>query len=464
MSLADLIHKKLTFPALLWKHGLRIGDHLRVLEHTQFLSEEELRQRQGKALREIISYAVTHVPYYRQVFVELHANPEDIQDIEDLAKLPRLTKDLIRKAGNRLYSDDFREGQTRKKRTGGSTSVPLHLIVDNDAWNFKYAATWRANRWAGYDLGDKLAALWGDTDKPLTWRQRIHRALFDRAIYLDTLKIDEAYMAEFVVNMRRFRPRILMGHAHSLFIFADYLGARGQTDLGIKGVISTAEMLSDSERERIEEVFGPILFNRYGCEEVSIIAAECETHDGLHINSDGLIVEIGPAEAGEPGPLLITDLVNHAMPLIRYEIGDMADWKTGPCDCGRGLPRLDKVHGRSTDFLYTPEGKAVSGVSILDTFTIHIPGIKQVQIIQDKIDFISIRVVKADDFSQASDEDLRDKVPQIFGDRMRCEIVYVDRIEQTRRGKYCFSICNLGTEDKKQAGLGSSGTDRGETS
>ena len=220
-------------------------------------------------------------------------------------------------------------------------------------------------------------------------------------------------------------------------------------------------MLSDLQRRRIEEVFGPILFNRYGCEELSIIAAECEAHDGLHINSDGLIVETVGADADEPEPIVVTDLVNRAMPLIRYEIGDMATLKPGPCQCGRGLPRLSRLHGRTADFLFTPEGKAISGISILDTFTIHLPGLKQVQIIQEKVDFIVVRVVKGDDFNRSSDPCLREKIAVIFGERMHFDIVYVDRIEPTRRGKYRFSICNLSEADRPRLGGTSTRTDRG---
>jgi phenylacetate-CoA ligase len=205
-------------------------------------------------------------------------------------------------------------------------------------------------------------------------------------------------------------------------------------------------MLYKTERYKIESVFGKILYNRYGCEELSIIASECSEHDGLHINAEGLYVEVLDGDNQVPGKLVITDLWNKGMPLIRYEIGDMATTKRGLCRCGRGLPRLGEIYGRTSDFLQSPDGKLVSGISILDTFTIHIPGIKQVQIIQDVIDNLHFKIVKDENFNEDSLALLAQNVRTIFGDQMKHETEIVDRIPQTSRGKYKFSICNIPPE------------------
>jgi phenylacetate-CoA ligase len=137
------------------------------------------------------------------------------------------------------------------------------------------------------------------------------------------------------------------------------------------------------------------------------------------------------------------------MPLIRYEIGDMATTRSGSCRCGRGLPRLGKIYGRTSDFLLSPDGKRVSGISILDTFTIHIPGIKQVQIIQNEIDTLHFRIVKDNDFSDNSLTILAENVRSVFGPEMKHETEFVDRIPQTRRGKYRFSICNVSSRQDR---------------
>lgn len=449
MKFYNLIFNHFIAPFYLKRDKRNIYPILEEVNKAQFLTPEEIKKNQLKKLKKIIKYAYDNVPYYQQKYSEIGFLPEDLKSLNDIKRLPILTKDAIREHKMDLVSRKFKPENLIKKRTGGSTSVPLHFFWDHRAATFKYACTIRANNWAGYNMGDKLAAIWGDTDKKINLKQKIRRFLYERVIYLDTLKMDEAYMKQFFARMKRFKPQIMMGHAHSIFVFAEFVASSNIEPPPIKGIISTAEMLYDYEREKIEQVFGKVLFNRYGCEELSIIAAECEEHDGLHINTDGLVVEIIDQKDDLPGKLIITDLVNYGMPFIRYEIGDMATFKEGKCACGRGLPRLGKLYGRTSDFLYTPEGKMISGISVLDTFAIHVPGVKQVQFIQEEIDRLTINIVKDKSFGEQSFNELKVKIPHFFGDKMRYELKFLDKIPQTERGKYRFSICKISPSEIK---------------
>jgi phenylacetate-CoA ligase len=441
--------KYLTIPLYDRRENKIVRPYLQGLLRSQYYSVEQIRVLQLERLKSIVSYAAAHCEFYKKRFHDCGFAPDDLRSFDDLSQIPALTKDDIRQNLNDMISDEFRIENLIYKRTGGSTSVPLKLYVDQTATNLKLAAAIRHNRWAGYERGDKLAAVWGDTDKKYSFKEKLYNLFNTRAIYLDTLKMSEEYMMAFVARLQKYRPSVMMGHAHSLYTFAFFIDDHGISDLGIKSIISTAEILYDHERAKIESVFGKILFNRYGCEELSIIASECEKHDGLHINAEGLYIEIAGGDNNEPGRLLITDLWNRGMPFIRYEIGDMATSKSGDCACGRGLPRLGKIYGRTADLLYTPDGRAISGISVLDTFTIHVPGIKQVQIIQNDIDRLNFKVVKGDDFDDGSMRIFEQKIPQFFGEAMKYNIEFVDKIPQTRRGKYRFSICNLQSNKKK---------------
>jgi len=217
----------------------------------------------------------------------------------------------------------------------------------------------------------------------------------------------------------------------------------GFDDIAFDGIISTAETLLPSERADIEGRFGQIVFDRYGCEEVSLIASECIAHDGLHMSAEGIYVEVIGGDATTPGSVVVTDLVNRGMPIIRYEVGDLATFKPGMCGCGRGLPRLGRVFGRTSDVLYAPDGRQISGVSILDTFVIHVPGLRQAQIIQDRIDHLRIRVVRDRGFDAASERQLSRSVQDAFGVEMSHTLKFVDSIEPTARGKYQFTICEI---------------------
>jgi len=447
MDLLKYIVKFITVPLYDIKHGRNITSLSRELKKSQYWAPGKIEELQMKRLKSIINYANDHCPFYKKRFAEAGIDPRKIHSFNDIKNIPILTKSEIRSNQEQIISDEYEIKDLLYKRTGGSTSVPLKLYVDSEANRAKFAATVRHNSWSAYNRGDKLAAIWGNTDHKYNFKERLYNTLDKRTIYLDTLKMRHSYNMDFVERVRKFKPKILMGHAHSIYIFACFVIKQGIKDLSFKGIITTAEMLYDHEREKIESVFGKIIFNRYGCEELSIIASECEQHDGLHINAEGLWVEVLEGDEHTPGKLIITDLLNKGMPFIRYEIGDMATTKSGSCACGRNLPRLGKILGRTTDFLYTPDGRMVSGVSILDTFVIHIPGVVQVQLIQNKIDEININIVKNENFNDRSLKILAENVKDIFGSQMKHDVVYVDKIAQTERGKYRFSICNISQPD-----------------
>ena len=421
--------------------GIHPGPLLAELERSQFLPEEEVRALQWERLRGLLEFAAHSNPFYRERYagIDLPA----LRGLEDLARLPLLTKDDLRSHPDALISEGYDCARMFHKRTGGSTGVPVHLYWDDAAHLFKRAVVRRHDAWAGHRLGERLAALWGDTEKSYPFKERVYKALCERTVYLDTLLMDEEHLARFVDDLRRTRPRVLMGHAHSIFFLTEYLLRSGDEDIAFDGIISTAETLSPAEREAVEGRFGKVVFDRYGCEEVSLIASECEAHDGLHMSAEGLYVEVLDSEGDRPGRVVVTDLFNRGMPLIRYEVGDLATLAPGPCPCGRGLPRLGRVFGRTTDILYAPDGRRISGVSILDTFVIHVPGVHQAQIVQDALDHIELRVVPDRGFSQETRDLLAQNVRDIFGPAMRYDLEIVESIAPTARGKFQFTICEI---------------------
>jgi phenylacetate-CoA ligase len=393
------------------------------------------------ALRSLVGHALRHSPFHRARLSGLA--PEDLRSLDDLARLPPLTKDDLRDhLGEIVTGDPGQKGWTRV-RTGGSSGVPVHLHWDGEARPFKEALARRHDGWAGFLPGERRAALWGNVRKPATLRARLGAAIFGRTITLDTLEVDEGSLRAFAARIRRTRTRLLFGHGHSLYLLARFALEEGLGDLGLRAVISSSEMLPPEERRVVEEAFGRIVFDRYGCEEVGIIASECEAHDGLHVAAEGVLVEVAGEAGAEGGRLLVTDLVNRATPLLRYEIGDLATSRPGPCACGRGLPRLGRVIGRTSDFLCTPEGRRVSGISFLDTVAIHIPGFRQVQVVQDRIDELVFHVVGEGARAPASLQVLAAAVARYFGPAMLHRVVPVERIPLTGRGKFQFSICRL---------------------
>ena len=444
MDLLKPLIRNFSYGFYLRRDGLNVKPHMADLAKSQFLSTDEMTQMQFERLTSLFSSAYENNDFYRNRFNSVGFAPNDFKNLSDLKKLPILTKDDIRNTGAKLFSKGFNQDNSVHKRTGGSTGVPLHNYMDFRSASIKKAAAMRHDEWAGYRPGDYLAGVWGDTDKGLPFKEKMRNALMSRAIYLDTLKFDESQIIPFLKNIRKYKPPVMMGHAHSIFRLAEYIRDNNINDIRFDGIITTAMVLNPEERVEIENEFKSPVFNRYGCEELSIISSECDAHDGLHIFAEGLYVEVDSDNSSQPGCLIITDLLNRAMPIIRYEIGDYGIMLKGNCQCGRGLPRLKEITGRTADFLYTPNKRPVFGISILDTFVIHIPGFKQVQIVQDKYDHLDFNIIKDNStFSDESLAKLKANVIEIFGPDMKYDIHFVDRIKQTERGKYRFSICNI---------------------
>jgi phenylacetate-CoA ligase len=180
---------------------------------------------------------------------------------------------------------------------------------------------------------------------------------------------------------------------------------------------------------------------------VSLIACECERHEGLHINADSVFVEVErngrPAAPGEPGSIIVTDLTNRAMPILRYQIGDVGVTSDRQCPCGRGLPLLEKVEGREADYVVTTAGRLISGISLTENLAIEVPGAAQVQIVQERLDHFRFRIVRGPEFAPRSIDKLRQMVSERFGAATSFECEYVERILPEASGKYRFCISHV---------------------
>jgi phenylacetate-CoA ligase len=441
------LSKHVFFPLWEIKDGARRRQYLRELSTSQWLDADTLYKQQRDRVREAVAYAFMHCPYYQERFAGAGFDGT-LHDWREFQRLPLLTKLDIRENGDRLLSREFRREDLVETRTGGSTGTALTLYFDKRCQEMRNAAAMRSDQWAGWDIGMKVAALWGNPPVADTVKKKLRNLLLDRIIYLDTMKIDEGSVSQFVHEWRREKPDIMFGHSHSIYVLAIYLRQMGVADIRPRGIISTSMMLLDPERRLIEEVFGCQVTNRYGCEEVGLIASECERHKGFHLNTDHLVIEFlredgTEAAPGEEANIVVTDLINRGMPLIRYRIEDMGVPSDRICSCGRGLPLMDRVTGRQADFLKRPDGSLVAGVSLVERTLTAIPGIEQMQLIQDDLHHVCAKVVKDSSFDELSEHKLRNEFREAFGAEITTEIQYVPVLEQTQSGKYRFAICNV---------------------
>lgn len=419
----------------------------RALEQSQWWPRERLEAAAAAKLQVMCRHAVQSSPFYRKRFAAAGIDPADVHTIADLRDLPLLTKQDIRENLNSILSTKFRKDDLVPAKTGGSTGVALQVYCDALGVERRNAAALRSDEWSGWRVGQPLAAVWGNPPEAVTWKNKLRGWLKDRIIYLDTMKIDDEAIFNFLAEWQAMQPGMLYGHAHSLFILAEALRKRG-LKLRPTGIVATSMMLLDKERAVIEEVCGLPVTNRYGCEEVSLIGCECEEHKGMHLNLDHNIVEFlredgSPCAPGEDGRIVVTELINFGMPMIRYEVGDRGVPSDRACPCGRGLPMMEHITGRTADFLVAADGSKVAGISIIENSLTRFPGIRQLQIVQEEPLAMDVNLVPDEGYDARVQEELLTALREMLGQGIGFRVHHVKSIAQERSGKYRFTICRI---------------------
>jgi len=452
MELYARLVRDVTFPLISIREGLPgIRKHLRLFEDQQYLSVERLREIQWNKVKSILRYAYQHTKYYKNKFDEYGIRPHDIKDYTDMTKLPILTKEDIRGSLTELVSSEYTINTLVSSHSGGTTGVYMKLFYSRDCLPIKRAATYRSEKWTGWDLGQKLVVIWPalqDHDKVQSLRSKVKNALYNRMVMLPAATLDEKIMAEYASRIGSEKPKLIKGFANPVHLVADYI-IQNDIDLGFAcNCITTGEPLYDHQRKAIEKAFHGKVFDSYGAREVSLIGQECERHEGYHINMECAFVEFVNDEglhvpAGELGDILITDLVNHGMPFIRYKINDKGIPALKTCDCGRGLELFGSVVGRDGDVLRRVDGGMVPPSTFLPYFISEGPQLGKFQVIQDKLDHILIKITDNPPPDERHFTFYRKTMKELFGDNVHVDFKIVKDIEREKSGKYRFSKCEI---------------------
>lgn len=441
------LNRRVLFPAWVLKNRSTRLQYVRQFEATQFLSRDELQALRWRQFRQLLDHANARCPFYRRKFAAIGLEPGDIGDADAVRHLPMTTKQEIQEFQDELIADDADRSRLVRDMTGGSTGAPMVFFYDRDRLDSRAAATIRHNRWTGWDIGEKMAVLWGaarDVGTAPSLKIRVRDWIIDRRVLLDASAIDDARMERFLAELRRSRARFVLGYANTLALFARFLRARGLPPPPSKAVISSAELLTSEDRRVIEDTFGCRVFNRYGSREFAVIASECEAHDGMHINAESLWIETERLESAGAPEIVVTDLRNFDMPLIRYRTMDSGHLRDSYCPCGRTLPLLDLAGGRVTDFLQRRDGTRVSGI-VLATYAItNLPGVAQIQFVQTAPESVTVKVVRGLEWRETTAEGLLQRVREYLGHDMPIELAFVNEIPREASGKFRFSISALG--------------------
>jgi len=448
-GLYEPLFRHVLFP--LYESGLhRRGTlrHLAEAERNQWRSADELAALRWKKLAGLLAHCWDEVPYYRRRWKELGLEPGDIRDETDYARLPMLGKDEIRANFEDLHARSWR-GRLSYKTTGGSTGEPLRFGYTRESYERRIAAMWRGYAWAGARMGRRTLYLWGapivQASPRQAWKDRLYHAAFNRRM-LNAFLMSEERMAEYAAAIERARPEVIVGYVGPLVRLAEWLRAEARRPHRPQAILGAAEALHAPQRALLEEVFGAPAYDTYGCREFMLIASECEQRRGLHTTADHLHVEVAnlqPCHAGgESGDVVVTDLHNAGMPLLRYANGDMATPSTRSCACGRGLPLLERIDGRRLDTLRTPSGHLLPGEYIVYAF-LCVLSVKRYQVVQREADTLDVTLVPGEGFGEATLEQIRGQMASAVGDAMKLRFHVVDDIPASASGKFRVAICEL---------------------
>ena len=412
------------------KYGRGFPEAMARLESNERKSRDQSLAEQQTALRELLEYARRHVPHYR----DLDAPPDD------LAAWPVLDKKIINAAPHRFLSDEFTAHNVRTVHTSGTTGTPLTVWFTGHCHHMEMAFRWRHRAWGGVPTLSSGAYIGGHPvvpagqQRPPFWRlDRVEKRLLFSSYHLAP-----QHLPQYIDALEEYAPVFLHGYPSSVYVLAQYiLEAGGLAGWRPSAVFTASETLLDFQRTAIEQAFGAKVFNWYGNSEMTCNIVECACGQ-LHQRTD-----YGVLELLEDGTMLCTGLNNRAMPLIRYRVGDRATARAGACACGCGFPLIERVEGRIEDYVRTPDGRFVGRLDHLFKDVLHV---REAQIVQEQIDEIILRVVRADGYADRDEQTILAEARQRLGNGVRVRFDYVEALPRTAGGKVRFIVSQLPRE------------------
>jgi len=435
------MHGRVIYPAVVKARGEgAVFRRLCEMAEMERWSAERVRDRQHLKLAAALSYASRHSAFYSSRW----QIPDVISGegvIATLSQLPLVEKSDLQRSFDDLIARP-RPRRVTRKTTGGSTGQVVTVLKDRAATASEMAASWLGYGWFGVRIGDRAVRFWGT---PFTAKRRLRFAAADLAMHrirFSAFAFDEADLERYWKRCHTFRPAYFYGYVSMLERFASFLRDRDLdgTRLKLKCIVTTSEVLGEPQRRMLESVFGCPVQNEYGCGEVGPIAYECPS-GGLHVMSENVFVEVltssrREAEVGESGEVVVTDLNNRAMPLVRYRVGDFAT-KGAECVCGRPFPVLEKIWGREYDFVETPNGKQYHGeffMYLFEELRERGLGVGQFQVTQAAEDSVDVIVVVDGAMSLEQEGEIRSLLTTRL-DGLRVTLQRVSSIERAPSGK-----------------------------
>jgi phenylacetate-CoA ligase len=340
------------------------GNAYRQMKRMDFLPLKEVKRLQERKLRELIRHCYKHVPYYQKLFKRLNLTPKDIQTIEDLKKLPILTKEEVIRNPGEFLANNISRSELKTGTTSGTTGTPFTYYYTHHEEHVLLAALRHERDIAGVKWADKMFNL--DLElighkqiNPLANKTKMRWNQQGEVLYINPMFLTKKHFHHIFDKMERSIPKLIKGNPSNLYPLARY-GIKSGKQLKLNAVFSDGEILLHQHRKAFKKAFGCETYDKYGQKEMSIAAKECHAHNGMHLNPYFNITEIT-----EKKIIIATPLFKKTFPLLRYSTQDIADLDYRTCSCGRTSPRITSIRGRHSGVLIGKEGTP------MDDFTLY---------------------------------------------------------------------------------------------
>ncbi|MHA1966385.1 MAG: phenylacetate--CoA ligase family protein [Candidatus Hodarchaeales archaeon] len=403
------------------------------------MKDEQIAKYQERKLKEIIKHSYNNVWYYKQLFKKAKITPDDIKTISDLRKIPVSEKEDFRELPiEKICAQNYDIKDSLVYPSSGSSGIPLLNPYEKKAMLKQYIHFFLTQKDRGVKITDKQVVIGADWVATTAVQNILNVFPFK--------SLDPAQRSELLLKeIRKYKPKIMVAYPSAAMIIAKEIRENELNDITIQKIFLSGENLSPYSKKYIEDSYGAEVFNDYGANEVGGIAIECSKRK-KHIWGDSVIVEIQKdgelVPIDEEGNITVTTLTNYMNPFIRYNCKDVGKLVEEKCSCDNNYPLMEVIQGRSSDFIYLPDGKVVSALGV-NPILEAIPGNKQFQVIQEKIDYIKIKMIKGINFeSEKTINQIKTKLGEKLG-KIFIEVEIVEDIPKQHTGKLKAFISHL---------------------
>ncbi|HYG98446.1 MAG TPA: hypothetical protein VD837_04890 [Terriglobales bacterium] len=441
--------RQVSLPGL---QGKVFRNTLQFLLRSERWTGNEHERYQLEKTRQLLQHCYDDVPYYRNSFDRLKFHPSDFKSLADLRALPMLDKMAVEENLKDLVARNISQRRLRYYTTGGSTGIPMGFYLDRNytdaARNAFFCRMWG---WIGYRDYERGVIVRGAVIKskdPVPQK----RSLLDNKLYVSSYNLKEECIPAVHDLLLRYRPVSIQAYPSAITQIAQVMIEKQLPPVpSLRVILCGSENLYAWQRELLQRAFGCRIFSWYGHSENVLLAGECEKGSEYHcfsehgvfelVRPDGSVIE----NANEVGEIVGTGFINDAMPFVRYRTGDMASYAEGPCPCGRAYRRFSRIEGRLQELMVTADGRYIS-MTAINMHSDLFDNVKQFQFVQDVPGKIEMRIIRKPSYTDRDSVRILQEMKHKMGQDMAVDLVFVDDIPLTARGKHRFLLQHLNVQ------------------